>query len=184
MKFLKIGCGGILSLFVVLVLIGSLIGDDEATTNNANDTNAQASKEKETPKETVIGEFLTVDDVQFKVNSVEEVTEISAANGFVKYAPDAEGAIYLLVNVTVQNDGKQMINTDSSYFKLLSADGVKYSPTIILAADEKFFNYEGINPGLSVTGNVVFEVPSGLSDLVLQVQTGAFGTKKDTIKLQ
>lgn len=194
-KFLKIGCGSVVGLFVLLVLIGSLLGDDNSNnpSNNSSDkaTQSQENKKQENKKQESekkdklvgISEELKVGDVVFKVNKIEEVNSISAANGYMKYTPDAEGAVFLKVNVTVKNTGKEMINTDSSFFKIITSDGVEYSPSTIIVADEEYFLFEGINPGLAQTGNVVFEVPSGLKGLNLQVQTGFWGTEKGIINL-
>ena len=190
-KLLKIGCGSLVGLFVLLLLIGTLVGNDDqdssgnqsgsSTTNN--DSKTEESIDKEEEKYIGIGEELTVGEVIFKVNSMGEVNEISAANGYMKYTPDAEGAVFLNVNVTVKNDSAEMIQTDSSFFKLIAENGAEYSPTTIIVADEKYFTYEGINPGLSLTGNVVFEVPAGLTGLDLKVQTGYWGTETGTINL-
>lgn len=189
-KLFKIGCGSIVGLIVLLIIIGFVFGDD--SNNNANkttDNESVQSQEKEKQekneknKSVGIGKELKVGDVVFKVNNIDEVNSISAANGYMKYTPDAEGAVFLKVNVTVKNTGKQMINTDSSFFKLKTSDDVEYSPSTVLVADEEYFLYEGINPGLAQTGNVVFEVPSGLSGLKLQVQTGYWGTEKGIINL-
>lgn len=190
-KFLKIGCGSIVGLFVLLMIIGALVGNDDqdssgnksetGTTNN--ESKNEDSVDKEENKKIGIGEELTVGKVTFKVNSIGEVNEISAANGYMKYTPDAEGAVFLNVNVTVKNDGTEMIQTDSSFFKLIASNGAEYAPSSIIVADEKYFTYEGINPGLALTGNVVFEVPTGLTGLDLKVQTGFWGTETGTINL-
>lgn len=190
-KFLKIGCGSLVGLFVLLMIIGALVGNDDqnssgdksdsVTTNNDGKNEEPVNKEEN--KEIGIGEELTVGKVTFKVNSIGEVNEISAANGYMKYTPDAEGAVFLNVNVTVKNDDTEMIQTDSSFFKLIAANGAEYAPSSIIVADEKYFTYEGINPGLALTGNVVFEVPAGLTGLDLKVQTGFWGTETGTINL-
>ena len=181
-KLFKIGCGGIVGLFVLILAIGLIFGETDTkneTTNNASD------KKEEQPvnKEAGIGEDLSIGKVLFRVNEIGEVNEIKAGNGFLKYTPDANGAVFLTVNVTVENKDTKMIQTDSSFFKLISSEGAQYSPSTILVADEKYFLFEGINPGLSLTGNVIFEVPPGLNDLRLQVQTGYWGTETGKIKL-
>jgi len=191
-KFFKFGCGGIVALIVLLIIVGALVGEDNKDSSNkekvpASTTASDEGKKDQPVKEEIekvgIGEELTVGKVTFKVNSMEEVNEISAANGYMKYKPDAEGAVFLNVNVTVRNDGTELINTDSSFFKLIAANGAEYSPSSIIVADDKYFAFEGINPGLALTGNVVFEVPPGLTGLDLQVQTGFWGTETGTIKL-
>lgn len=195
-KLFKFGCGSIAALFILVIIIGVFGETDNQTsekeTNNTSevkqetiDKQPQESQiqEKEEKKEVGIGEELTVGDVIFKVNSMKEVSSISAADGFMKYTPDAEGAVFLKINVTVKNNGSEMIQTDSGYFKLISSDGTEYSPSTIIVADENYFTFEGINPGLALTGNVVFEVPKGLTGLDLRVQTGFWGTKTGLIRL-
>ncbi len=190
-KFFKFGCGGLIAFFILLVIIGSLLGDDNPDTKDkakeqVTTTSADSNKDVQENKEdnnVSIGQELKVGKVIFKVNSIAEVNEISAANGYMKYTPDADGAVFLNVNVTVKNNSTEMIQTDSGFFKLKTKDGVTYSPSTIVVSDDKYFLYEGINPGLALTGNVVFEVPSGLTGLDLQVQTGFWGTETGVINL-
>ncbi|MEC1716602.1 DUF4352 domain-containing protein [Schinkia azotoformans] len=189
-KFFKFGCGGLFALIVLIMVIGTFASNDnkKLTDDKAVVATKSIEGKKEEPaaeeiKKTSIGEDLAVGKVTFKVNSVGEVKEISAAKGHLKYKPDAEGAVFLIVNATIRNDGTEMIQTDSSFFKLKAASGATYSPSTIIVADDKFFAFEGINPGLALTGNVVFEVPAGLTGLDLQVQTGFWGTETGTINL-
>lgn len=189
-KFFKIGCGSLIALFVLIIALGIIgangDGDSNDKTPASNAEGGKSSKKDDTTKEVKkigIGEELTVGKVTFKINSIEEVQKISAANGLMEYKPDAEGAVFLTINATVRNDGTDMIQTDSSFFKLIAENGANYSPSTIIVADDKYFTFEGINPGLSLTGNVVFEVPSGLKGLEVQVQTGFFGTETGLIKL-
>lgn len=55
-----------------------------------------------------------------------------------------------------------MITTDSSYFQLLK-DEVTYNPSTLITTSGDYFLYEGINPGLAQTGNVVFEIPEDMT---------------------
>lgn len=133
-------------------------------------------------EEASIGTALQVGDVEFTVNEVSTTNEIKDAGGYISYEPDSEGAIFLVVNVTVKNNGKESITTDSSFFKLIDGD-IEYSPSTIITTDSSFFLYDGINPGLLKQGNVLFEIPEGKQDLLLNVQTGFWGTEQGQIKL-
>ncbi|EKN67498.1 DUF4352 domain-containing protein [Schinkia azotoformans] len=193
-KFLKLGCGGLIGVIVLIIVIGALFGDDSKKTTNVEKEAVEATATKsnegkkeesttEEAKKASIGEELTIGKAVFKVNSMEETNKITAGNGMFKYTPDSEGAVFLIVNVTVKNNGTEMIQTDSSFFKLKATSGATYSPSSIIVADGKFFTFEGINPGLALTGNVVFEVPASLTGLDLQVQTGFWGTETGIINL-
>ncbi|MEG0364880.1 MAG: DUF4352 domain-containing protein, partial [Erysipelotrichales bacterium] len=53
-------------------------------------------------------------------------------------------------------------------------------------SDSTSFFLNKINPGVSMSGKVVFDVPSSLAkskNTKLQVQTGAWGTEKELINL-
>ncbi|MNI28684.1 Telomeric repeat-binding factor 2 [compost metagenome] len=91
--------------------------------------------------------------------------------------------MFLVVNVTVKNVGKEMITTDSSFFQLLKGE-VEYNPSTLITTKGDYFLYEGINPGLAQTGNVVFEIPEDMKDFVLNVQTGFWGTEQGQIELK
>lgn len=194
-KVLKTGFLGIVALIVLGIIVANM-GSDETSTSpeNSNTETTQASlteedtekqqKEKQEQKEEKkmagIGEELQVGDVVFKVNEVSTTKRID--DGPFYYEPNAEGSVFFLVNVSVTNKGNEMINTDSSYFKLKKGD-VTYSPTTLITSDDQFFLFEGINPGLTKTGFVVFEVPEGEKEFVLNVQTGFWGTEQGQIQL-
>lgn len=143
------------------------------------DENAKAEAEKNRLRK--MGETLQVGDVVFKVNKVKRVNEIKDGQ-FLKYEPDTDGSIFFVVNVTVKNAGKAAIKTDSSFFALNKGE-ITYSPTTLITSSKEFFLYDGINPGLSKTGNVVFEVPAEEAGFILNVQTGFWGTEQGQIDL-
>ncbi|MCM3746435.1 DUF4352 domain-containing protein [Paenibacillus pasadenensis] len=202
-KGLKMFFFGLVGLLVVLFIIGSMSEDEQPTAANesseANKSSASPSPQKdkattdsetakdakeeapsEEPKLAKIGEELQVGDVVFKVNKVKTTKEVSS--DYFSFSPDSEGAVFLIVNVTVTNKGKDTINTDSSFFKLIK-DDIEYSPSTLIGADG-FFLFEAINPGLAQSGNVAFEIPETLKDYVLNVQTGFWGTEQGQINLK
>lgn len=192
-KFLKVGCLGFIAIIVIGVIIAIASnkgdGDDPKSASaqvNASDASGNGSasaapKKTEEKKMKTIGEELKVGDVVFKVNETSTTKEIKDGN-FLSYKPSSEGSVFLIVNVTVKNTGKERINTDSSYFELRKGD-IKYAPSTLITTDNKFFVYEGINPGLAQTGNVAFEIPENEKDFILNVQTGFWGTEQGQIQL-
>lgn len=96
---------------------------------------------------------------------------------------------WVMLNVTIQNGGKEAVTVNYSYFKLLEKDGTEYETDsdalLYIDSDENLF-LEKINPKLSKTGKVMFAVPASLkvADLKVKVSAGAFGSKSAEIELK
>lgn len=193
-KMFKFGCGGLIAIFVLIIVIAMVGGSDEEneTANESatsTDTNSEVKQtednKEEEPKEEIltagIGQALKVGDVEFTINSSEITNEIKDSSGYITESPSADGATFLVIDATVKNLSKEKINTSSSFFKVLTADGLTYEASSIWF--DGFFLFEEINPNLGQTGKIAFEIPEGLSDLSIQVQTGFWGTETGVIKL-
>ena len=199
----KGGClkivGIVFGIFIGLALIGAALGggDEEATPETetpvasqeeSNDTETtEDTTEEDTTEEAagapalaVIGEQIDVSDVYFTVNEVTTATNVGG-----EYGQNAQSQ-FTIINITVQNEKNEAIMINSNFFTLMSgertyeADGTAG----IYANEDTNFFLENINPGVSVTGNVVFDVPADLPDQILQVQTGFWGTETGQISLQ
>ena len=153
------------------------------------DTVSEASKEDKGTKGKAattkhkMGETVKVGDVEYVVNSKSTTQKV----GDELLGKTAKGT-YLIVNVTVKNASKKAMRVTSDYFKLLNGD-TEYSDDdtagLYSNKDGDFFLSE-VNPGNSITGNIVFDVNDDVVnsyDLQLQVQTGFWGTEKGTISL-
>lgn len=193
-KFFKIGCLGFIGLLVLLIVIAIATGGGEetpettttpTTTPTTEDTD---SGETETPAEEPaeeadvagIGQELQVGDVYFTANGVSNATNVGG-----EYGVNAQSQ-FTIVNVTIRNEKNEAITVDSSFFKLLSGERTYDSDGTagIYANENASFFLESINPGVSLTGNVIFDVPADLENIQLQVQTGFFGTETGVINLQ
>lgn len=186
---------------LAVIIVGSLAtgGEEEATEKVPVEEASEEPKEekkaekpkeekKEAPKAAAIGETATVADVGFTVNAVEELTEIKQEFG----DPVTTDGKFVIAEVSINNGQKEALTIDSSYFKIKTADGVEYEPAtdgeVIMAMSmngEDDFFLQQVNPGMSKTGKVVFEVPADmdLTKTVLHCQTGLFGTETIEIKL-
>ena len=172
-------------LLAVIVVIGIAVGGEEDTDLTVVENKTEVSKLESKPKETVakIGDTLKVGDVEFTVNSKETATNVGG-----QFGSNSQGT-FLILDVTVKNVGNEAITTDTSFFKLKNgektyeADGTASMHTDM---ELKFF-LQQVNPDLSNTGKVVFDVSDEVinsTELQLQVQTGFFGTKTGIISLQ
>lgn len=192
---------GCLTLIGAIVVIGILIaiftsGGDESSTNDSGNEKASDSsettndeKKEEEVKTVSVGETATVADVGFTVSNVKTTEVIDPGNQFVD--PAKASGKFVIMDVKIDNGQKEALTIDSSFFKIKTADGTKYEPststdvTMAMDLDSSFFLTQ-INPGLSKSGTIVFDVPKDLdlSKAVLYCQTGFFGTESIEITLK
>lgn len=178
-------------LIAIIIVIAVTSGGEDTPTETADsgkektvETSAPAKKEakKEEVKVAGIGEVVKVGDVEFTVNKTSTAKNVGG-----EYGSNSQGT-YLLVDVTVKNVGNEAITTDASFFKLQAGEktyDADSSASISADPELKFFMQQ-VNPDLSNTGTVVFDVTDELianPDLMIQVQTGFFGTETGTIKI-
>src|SRR5690606_31034581 len=107
---------------VIIVAVSG--GGEEATPEPATSTGttettpaeAPAEEPAEAPAEEVkgIGESLKVGDVVYTVNSRTEATNVGG-----EFGQTAKGK-YLVLDVTVKNEGNEALLVDTSLFKLVS----------------------------------------------------------------
>jgi hypothetical protein len=137
--------------------------------------------EKPVEKVYGIGDALKVGDVTFKVNEMKSVKQVG--DEFLNKQTDQQ---FLMMNVSVSNGGKDTVTTDSSFFKLKKGETTYEadSEASIYANNADEFFYEDVNPGITSTGWVVFEVPADQKEFKMNVQTGAFGTEQGVIDLK
>lgn len=201
MKKLFTGCltaiGAVVVIGIIIAVFAS--GDDSSDTasGDSGETNKEQDsdsngekKDKGKVKKAGVGETATIADVGFTVDNVKSTGEINSGNEFTENAT-TDGK-FVILDVTVKNDQKESLTVDSSYFKIKTADGTTYEPItdgqVMMAMGDNMgdFFLQQINPGLSKSGKVVFEVPKDfkLKSAVLYCQTGFFGTESIEINLK
>jgi len=159
-----------------------------ATNEPATQPEPEAEAEAEGDHIVGVGQELVVGDWTFVVNSVETASVVGQHNQFLQQEASGE---FLIVNVSATNNGNTAGTMTSSFFKLL-ADGAEFDPAdamVNMAAnpDGSSFLLENVNPRMSITGNLVFDVPPSIAedpDAQLRVQTGFWGTQRDIIRLR
>ena len=178
-------------LIAIIILISVASGGEDTPTDTAESKDSkdstpktETSKKNEPAKVEVagFGEVVKVGDIEFIVNGTSTAKNVGG-----EYGSNSQGT-YLLVDVTVKNVGNEAITTDTSFFKVKAgektydADGTASMHT----DNELKFFLQQVNPDLSNTGVVVFDVSDEVianPELMLQVQSGFFGTKTGTIKI-
>lgn len=157
-KFIVIS---VIIFFILVGVLSSINNDTKQTSNSNGKSNLQDAGDSTatTNKIIALGSEGKSDDLVLKVNKVGDTKEITE-NNFLSFKPDS--GKYAIINITMKNTGKKAISLTNGYFKLVTADEAEYTPTILVGLDNKYISFESINPGLEVTGNLVFVVPNDL----------------------
>lgn len=170
-KILLIG-GGVI---VVLVIIGIAFGDSgDSTSNNTGNSSKSESSNDSQPTTAGIGQPARDGKFEFVVKNIKcGKTSVGTGEFLTK---KAQGQ-FCLLNVTVKNigDEPQSLFADNQY--LFNASGQKYSAdstAMIYAAPENDTWYSEINPGNSVEGAIVFDIPKDQTPTLAELHDSAF----------
>jgi hypothetical protein len=177
-------------LKITLVVVGALVlmggclaivssgGDGTTTATTESSPDGAGGTEKAKPKTPGIGDTVKDGKFSFKVTKLENRTQVGS--DFLN--KKAQGK-FLLVHVTVKNIGDEAQSFFGNNQKLLDSKGRKYeadAEAAIYLADSKSL-YEEINPGNSVKGRVLFDVPKQVKVATIMLHDSAFsdGVKVD-----
>ena len=178
-KILLIG-GGII---VVLVVIGVIVGSssNNSTPNNTDNSSKSESSSNSQPTTAGIGESARDGKFEFVVKSIECGKTSVGTNEFL--TKKAQGQ-FCFLNVTVKNIGDEPQSLFSDNQFLFNASGQKYSAdsdAMLYAASQNNTWYSEINPGNSVEGAIVFDIPKNQTPTSAELHDSAFsnGIKVD-----
>lgn len=149
-------------------------GDDQEDTARAGSDDQETEQPADEPEDKTAGKVGTpVRDgkFQFTVKTVSRAD--SVGSGFTEQKPKGE---FILIVITVENIGDEAQSFAGSVQKLIDADGREYEAdtgAALWLKDSKSL-YEQINPGLSVDGTVVFDVPKGLNPVAIELHDSLF----------
>jgi hypothetical protein len=158
--------------FIAISVISSAAGGGSQFNTNKNTTSKSSTdKAAEVAK---IGQPANDGKFEFTVSSVECGKVSVGTNQYLTKSPQGQ---YCLLNISVKNIGDQAQSLISSNQYLLNANGQKYS------ADDSatLYNspsgsswYNNINPGNSVSGAIVFDVPKDQTPTAAELHDSAF----------
>ena len=181
-KYLK----WIVIVIVIIAIFGAIGSGSSKDENNEDDKTVEQKEEKEEKNEEEekvysIGQTLTVGDVEYTVNSIS-----SSKNIGTEYLNNEAQEMYLIVNISIKNNGDDSLSVSDNFFKLKKGEKEFSTDTKGNMYLDQSIIYESINPEATLTGNICFDVTQETIDdasLQLQVQTGAWGTEKGLINL-
>lgn len=176
---------GILVFIIFIVVIGASGGNSSSTNNsgttdaNSGTKNEQVAK-KEEKKVTKLGEVTQSGDLAFTATEVNDYKTLG--NSFTK--KDAQG-IFKVITLKIENKGKETKTIDSSMLKLKDNQGRTFERSIDgqtakgMAEGKVDLFLQQVQPGLNVSGEIVFDIPADAQGLVLEVRGGIFATATD-----
>ncbi len=176
---------------LAVIIIGSIAsggGEEETASTEPKEEGSETSTEpakKEEKKQFTVGEEVKVGKISYTVKAVEETNKITNILG----DKTTEGK-YAIVELSIKNYDKEARMADSNMFKIKTADGTEYSadPELDMYVNEGGIGFflEDINPNLSKTGKVVFELPTEATEYNLEVSSGFgwSGGEYEQIKLK
>lgn len=202
------GIGAVVALSIIVSALG---GGNEtpdkpvaspAQSAGDKDTGTEAAPEKapeedakepeateEAPRAIGIGDIAEVGDMAYKVISVETATTVGPA----MFETKAKGT-FVVVHVEATNNGNESVLMSDSFFTLKNGEkkfDADSSASLWGNTDKdgnnNSFLLENLNPDLTMSGLVIFDVSEAIAtstDNVLTAQTGFWGTETVDILLK
>lgn len=164
---------GIFIVIGLIIIAGALGGGSKTTTTSTvSETSQQPTATSENSVAT-IGQPVRDGKFEFTVKSIACGKASVGTNEY--FTKNAQGQ-YCLLDVTVKNIGNETQSLFSSNQKLLNGE-VEYSAddtATLYAAPQSSSWYSDINPGNSVEGIIVFDVPKGVTPTIVELHDSAF----------
>lgn len=159
--------------FLFVILLGAIGGGNKnktvtTTTKTTTATKANATPTTKVNQEANDGKFaFTITGVQCDTASV----------GSSQYSTKNAQGQYCVVSITVRNIGNEAQTLDSFNQYLYNSEGKKYSADSEASYDANPSGstfLQQINPGVTVSGVVVFDMPKGVTPTVAELHDSAF----------
>lgn len=179
--------------FVGLMVLGAIAGGGKNTTTttqpvvvdqaNVEQTKSEPASTKQVEQIAQIakvGDTVIDSDLAFTVTGV--TTAKSLGNQYTK--SDAQGTFYI-ITLKVENKSKETKTIDSSMLKVTDSQKRQFERSIEgqtakgLAQGKVDMFLQQVQPSLSVTGDIVFDLPTDIQDPKLIVKGNVFGSGKE-----
>lgn len=147
-------------LFVVIMVVSALSGGSKPT-KTGNNTPVTSNQETQ-QTEFVVGDVVKLGERELVVNSAKRTTSLG------QFQQAKSGKEFVVVNVTIRNNGKDEVSYNPFDFKLQDSNGAQESQTFGVLDDA--LNSGTLASGGKVTGSIPFEAPKGDKGLNLLFQ--------------
>lgn len=173
-KVFKLGCLSVVVLFILLMVIGALVGGDETRNSkgsvaslprSSESSSARSSQEEAIEEEVVfkIGDRVTLGDYAYTVHRYYSATTIGDPNWGGESA--GAGAVFIVIDYTIENLTSESQMVLSNDFKLIDSKERKFSSSsdattaLLMEEDQDMFMSE-LQPGLPLRTKTAFKVPT------------------------
>lgn len=164
---------GLIVLIIVITAVSSGSGDNNQT---GGDGSSVENADGGSSEAAAVGQAVRDGKFEFVVKGVECGHEEVVDSEFDSVRKTAQGQ-YCLMTLSVKNIGNEAQYFSESDQKLLNAEGQQFSPdseaTIYYANNDDIWLAQ-INPGNSVEGTLVFDVPADVTVTQAQLHDSAF----------
>lgn len=165
----------ILALVVVGIIAASAGGKSNTSNTNKADASTTTSQKKAAETTASVGQPARDGKFEFVVNSMKCGETTVGTNQYLQ--AKAQGQ-FCRVNLSIKNIGTESQSMFADNQKLVDSTGKQYSysssATIYAAPDNNSTWYDEINPGNTVTGDILYDVPAGVTPVTAILHDSAY----------
>lgn len=157
----------------------SFTSQENTETNQTVKPTSKPANNTQTATLAKVGEAVQDGDIAF--TAIDTTKAKTLGNQYTRKT--AQGTFYI-VTLKIENKGKETKTIDSSMLTLTDSQGRQFDRSIDgqtakgLAEGKVDLFLQQVQPGLNVTGDIVFDIPKDATGLKLNVKGGYFGKEK------
>jgi hypothetical protein len=168
--------------FIALGIIGSAMNNGSS---NSSGNSAIKSEVKEDQKTYQKGDTVSVGNFSYRVDQVEDKADIGN-----QFTNTKANGVFKIISLTLRNNDTKPRSVTATMFKLIDSQGREYSHSVeantafIMSAGNDYDLFlKTANPGLEISGIIIFDVPKDAQGLKLEVSGGFTSSEKAYINI-
>jgi hypothetical protein len=166
------------TVIIVLLLLGGIGAAAGGGSSNKNNSSSSSGSSSSSSAKATAKLNEPARDGKFEF-TISKVTCGEAKVGTNQYLTKTAQGQYCRVSMSIKNIGNQAQGLSSSDQKLIDAQGKEYSAddtATLYAAPEGATStwYNQINPGNSVSGDIIFDIPKDVTPVTAELHDSAF----------
>jgi hypothetical protein len=158
-------------------------GESDSSSGDGSDGGSKSGDGEDSIPTHEIGDTFMVggdeDAVEYTVSSASTADAIGG-----EYSSEEANGVFLIVQLEMVNQTSETINISSNHLKAVDSDGNQFDAdagaSVYLESDDRFdvsgISFEQLNPSLSTSGAVIFDVATGSSYGLLVEPVGLFSS--------